>query len=116
MYTRFRQASLLLVMRDNIVLKKTKVYHNWLKQVPDRCNIYKLYTNNKDKIRRGKEGRSNVLMLGGGPKLVEGQLLPDNEDYKIVQISYLQGNYYIVLKEVTNGESNISSNQSAETL
>lgn len=89
-------------MRDFIVLKKTNKYNNWLKQVPQSYDIYKVQTHNKSAIRRFKEGRNNALMLAGGPKLVEGQLLPNNEEYRIIQISYLQGNYYLILKEERN--------------
>lgn len=102
-------------MEGYITLKKTKLYHNWLKQVPSSYDIYKVQTNNKNSIRRFKEGRNNAIMLAGGPKLVEEELLPDNNKYRIKQISYLQGNYYIILKEENNGE-NISSDSPAENI
>ena len=117
MYTRFRQTSLLFIMRDFIVLKKTKKYHSWLKQVPSSCDIYKVMTIDKSAIRRFRgEDKKNIIMLAGGPRLVEGELLPNNEEYRIIQISYLQGNYYLILKEENNGESNISSDQSTENI
>ena len=53
-------------------------------------------------------------MLAGGPKLVEGQKLPNNEEYRILQIVYQQNNYYIVLEEI-NGE-NISSDSSTKNV
>ena len=102
-------------MEGLITLKKTRLYHNWLKQVPNSYDIYKVQTNNKSNIRRFKEGRNTAIMLAGGPKLVEGQLLPNNSEYRIKQISYLQGNYYLILKEENNGE-NISSDNSAENI
>lgn len=102
-------------MDSTITLKKTRLYHNWLRQVTGSYDIYKVITNNKAKIRRFKEGRNTAIMMAGGPKLVEGHLLPDNPKYRIKQISYLQGNYYIILKEENNGRSDLSSNQSTTT-
>ena len=116
MYTRLRQTSLLFVIKSNIVLKETKLYHHWLKVMSEKGKIFKLYTNDRTAIRRLKEGRNNAIMLAGGPKLIEGQLLPNNEEYRIIQIAYVQGNYYLILKEETNGESDLSSNQSTTTL
>lgn len=98
-------------MDSTITLKKTRLYHNWLRQVTGSYDIYKVITNNKAKIRRFKEGRNTAIMMAGGPKLVEGYLLPDNPKYRIRQISYLQGNYYIILKEMTNdNQESASSN------
>ena len=112
MYTRFRQTSLLFIMRDFIVLKKTKKYHSWLKQVPSSCDIYKVQTHDKNAIRRFKEGRDNAIMLAGGPRLVEGQLLPNNEEYRIIQISYIQGNYYLILEEINKDDNQESTSSS----
>ena len=115
MYPRFRQVSLLFVIRDNIVLKKTNCYNHFLrKMISNKGNIFKLVTSNKTAIRKFKEGRNNAIMLAGGPKLVESCLLPNNEEYRISQIVHQQDNYYIVLEEI-NGE-NISSDNSAENI
>lgn len=99
MYTRFQKPSLLFIIKGVIVLKETKLYHHWLKVMSEKSKIFKLYTNNKTAIRKFKEGKANAIMLAGGPKLIEGQLLPNNEKYKIIQIAYIQGNYYLILKE-----------------
>ena len=99
MYTRLRPISLLFVMQDKLVLKETNLYHHWLKVMSEKSKIFKLYTNNKTAIRKFKEGKANAIMLAGGPKLIEGQLLPNNEKYRIIQIAYIQGNYYLILKE-----------------
>lgn len=114
MYTRLRQTSLLFVIKSNIVLKETKLYHHWLKVMSEKGKIFKLYTNDRTAIRRLKEGRNTAIMLAGGPKLVEGCLLPNNEEYRISQIVYQQDNYYIVLEEI-NGE-NISGDSSTENV
>lgn len=116
MYTRFRQISFLFIIKDSIVLKKTPLYHHWLKQMSEKGEIFKLYTNNKDVIRKSKVGRNNAIMLAGGPKLIEGQLLPNNEKYRIIQIAYIQDNYYIVLKKEINEKSDLSSDQPTKTL
>ena len=100
-------------MRDFIVLKKTKKYHSWLKQVPSSCDIYKVMTIDKSAIRRFRgEDKKNVIMLAGGPKLVEGQLLPNNEEYRIIQISYIQGNYYLILEEINKDDNQESTSSS----
>ena len=109
MYTGLRPISFLFVMQDKLILRKTNLYHHWLKVMSEKGKVYKLYTNNKTAIRKLKEGKDNAIMLAGGPKIIEGQLLPNNNDYKVVQISYIQGNYYIVLKEINNEENNQTS-------
>lgn len=116
MYPRFRQVSLLFVIRDNVVLKKTNCYNHSLRKMTSssKGDIFKLITSDKTAIRRFKEGKNVAIMLAGGPKLVEGQKLPNNEEYRILQIVYQQNNYYIVLEEI-NGE-NISSDSSTENV
>jgi hypothetical protein len=111
MYTRFRQTSLLFVIRDNITLKQTYCYHHFLKKAlaSNRGDIFKLNTSDKTAIRKSKEGDNNAIMLAGGPKLVEGELLPNNEEYRILQIINQQDNYYIVLEEVNNDNQESSS-------
>lgn len=109
MYTRLRPISLLFVMQDKLVLKETNLYHHWLKVMSEKGKIYKLYTNDKSAIRKIKEDKNNAIMLAGGPKIIEGHLLPNNDDYKVVQISYVQDNYYIVLKEINHEENNQTS-------
>ena len=112
MYTRLRQTSLLFVIKSNIVLKETKLYHHWLKVMSEKGKIFKLYTNDRTAIRRLKEGRNNAIMLAGGPRLVEGQLLPNNEEYRIIQISYIQGNYYLILEEINKDDNQESTSSS----
>jgi len=106
MYTRLRPISLLFVMKENIVLKQTPLYHHWLKVMSEKGQIFKLYTNNPTAIRKSKEGKFNAIMLAGGPKIIEGNLLPNNNDFKVLQIYYVQGNYYIALQEIKNEENN----------
>lgn len=111
MYTRFRQTSLLFVIKSGVVLiKDTPLYYHTLKKVSEKGEIYKLYTNKSNEIRKTKEGRANAIMLAGGPKIIEGCLLPNNESYKVVQISYIKNNYYLVLKKITDEENNQTSN------
>ena len=109
MYTRFRQASLLFIMKDFILLKNTKLYHHWLKQMSGSYDVYKLKTNKSFAVRKFKEEKNTVLMLAGGPKLVEGELLPNNENYRIKHIAYVQGNYYLILKEEDNDNQESTS-------
>ena len=112
MYTRLRQTSLLFIMRDFILIKKTKLYHHWLKQMSGQYNIYKIKTNDHTAIRKFKEGNKSAVMLAGGPKLVEGELLPNNEEYRIIQISYIQGNYYLILEEINKDDNQESTSSS----
>lgn len=110
MYTGLRPTSLLFVIRENIVLKQTPLYHHWLKIMSEKGQIFKLYTNNPSAIRKSKDGKSNTLMLAGGPKIIEGKLLPNNDNFKVLQIFYVQGNYYIALQEIKHEQDNKTTN------
>lgn len=115
MYTGFRQTSLLFVIRDSITLKKTNYYNHILKKLSGgKSYAYKLITNNPEAIRNSKVDGNNAIMLAGGPKLVEKQLLPNNEEYRILQIIHKQNDYYIILEEI-NG-TNIFSDNSTENV
>lgn len=86
-----------------IILRNTNCYKHILKKVisSKKGDTFKLITNNIVAIRKFKENKMNAIMLAGGPKLVEGNLLP-NSNYKILQIIYQKYTYYIVLKEIIN--------------
>lgn len=81
---------------DNIIfIRKTNLYHHWLKIMSEKGQIYKAYSNHP--IKSLKEGRKNGVMFFKGPKLLEGDLLPNNENYKILQVSKIGNQYYIAI-------------------
>jgi hypothetical protein len=100
-------------MENIIVLKNTPCYHHSLKFISEgkKGDIFKLITNDISAIRRYKEVDRDAIMLAGGPKIITDKLLPDNNNYKVAQIIYQKGKYYIILKKI---KDDISSNGSAE--
>lgn len=97
-------------MNDVITLKDTPNYKHYLKKIKvikernnSRSTSYRLYTNEPNLIRRELlPGGRHAIMLAGGPKLIEGELIPKNEVVvtQILLIKNSSGNntYILALK------------------
>lgn len=98
-------------METQLCLRDSPCYKHYLKLITKgkKGYIFKLYTNNRLAIRKIREGRVFAIMPAGGPKLTEGQLLSGYDNYKVLQITYHRGNYYIILEDLNDEEENTTA-------